>query len=109
MTDPVGILGFNGPYEDNTINGQGICTFSTVESEIPAFAAINALVDSQSSRPANMEGSVREVLGKHTVLKKKKKKEKVFVLNCTFSDSSVWVFNYNQFVVTVATMCSISI
>ena len=57
----------------------------------------------------NMEGSVREVLGKHTVLKKKKKKEKVFVLNCTFSDSSVWVFNYNQFVVTVATMCSISI
>ena len=95
MTDPVGILRFNGPYEDNTINGQGICTFSTVESEIPTFAATSALVDSKSSRPVNMEGSVREVLGKNTVLKKKKIKEKVFVLNCTFSGSSVGVFIIN--------------
>ena len=108
MTDPVGILGFNGPYEDNTINGQGICTFSTVESEIPAFAATSALVDSKSSRPVNMEGSVREVLGKHTVLKKKEEKRKSVCSKLHILGQFCRGL-YNQFVVTVATVCRISI
>ena len=56
----------------------------------------------------NMEGSVREVLGKHTVLKKKEEKRKSVC-------SELQILRQfcrgrcNQFVVTVVTVCRISI
>ncbi len=56
------------PHVHNTVNWQGSCTFGTVESEVPAFAASVTVVDSQGTSKVNMEGCVREVLGEHTVL-----------------------------------------
>jgi len=56
------------PQVHNTVNWKGACTFSTVESEIPAFAAAVTAVDIKNASPVNMEGSVREVLVEQTVL-----------------------------------------
>ena len=52
----------------NTVNGKRSWTFSTVESEVPAFATTLAAMDSKSASPGNMEGCVREVLGEHAIL-----------------------------------------
>ena len=52
----------------DTVNRQGSGTFSTVESEVPAFATICGAMDSKSTSPGHMKSCVREVLGKHTVL-----------------------------------------
>ncbi len=67
------ILSFWFPHVHNTVNWQGSCTFSTVESEIPAFAAIVTAIDSKNTSPVDMEGCVREVLGEHAVLGKIRK------------------------------------
>ena len=72
VSDAVRILRFCSPQVHNTVNWQRSCTFSTVESEIPAFAAPGTASDSKSTSPVNMEGCVREVLGEHTVLNKRK-------------------------------------
>ena len=56
------------PQEHNTVDWKGAWAFSTVESEIPAFAAIITAVDSQSASPVNMERCVREVIGEQTLL-----------------------------------------
>ena len=55
----------------NTVNWQGTWTFSTVESEIPAFTAAGAASESKSSSPGNTERCVGKVLGKHTLLWKR--------------------------------------
>ena len=68
MADAEKILCISLPHVHNTVNWQGSCTFCTVESEIPAFATICALVDSQGTSPVNMEGCVIEVFCEHTVL-----------------------------------------
>ena len=68
MADTVWTLTLCSTQVHTTVNRQGSCTFSTVESEIPAFAAPGTASDSKSSSPGNMEGCVREVLGKQTVL-----------------------------------------
>ena len=52
----------------NTVNWKRTWTFSTVESEIPAFATAVTAGDSKNASPVNMEGSVREVLGEQTLL-----------------------------------------
>ena len=63
-------------HVNNTINWKGPWTFSTIERKIPAFAAVVATGDSKSTSPVNMEGSVREVLGEHTVLYRMENEEK---------------------------------
>ena len=68
MADAVGILRLCFPQEHDTVNWQGSCTFSAVESEIPAFAAPGAAFNSQCTSPVNMEGCVSQVLCEHTVL-----------------------------------------
>jgi len=62
------VLILSGSHVHNTVNWQRSCTFSTVESEIPAFAAAVTAVDSKNASPVNMEGSIREVLGEQTLL-----------------------------------------
>ena len=79
MADTVRILGCSSQV-NNSINGQGSCTFSTVESEIPAFAAIDTACDSKNTSPVNMEGCVWEVLDKHTVLYKRNDYQEVIAL-----------------------------
>ena len=69
MADTVNILILSCPHVHKTINWQRSCTFSAIESEIPAFAAVVTRVDSKNASPIDMEGSVREVLGKQTLLK----------------------------------------
>ena len=69
MANAVNILILSCLHIHNTINWQGSCTFNAVESEIPAFAAAVTGGDSKSASPIDMEGSVREVLGKQTLLK----------------------------------------
>ncbi len=68
IVDAVNILSLCLPHVHKTVNWQGGCTFSTVESEIPAFAAIITASDSKDTSLVNMESCVREVLGEHTVL-----------------------------------------
>ena len=69
MANAVNILILSCFHVQNTINWQRSCTFSTIESEIPAFAAGVTAVDSKNASPIDMEGSVREVLGEQTLLK----------------------------------------
>ena len=68
VVDAVNILTPWSPHVHKTINWQGSCTFSTVESEIPAFAATVTAGDSKNASPVNMEGCVGEVFEEHTVL-----------------------------------------
>ena len=85
MADTVQILSVSLPHVHNTVDWQGSCTFSTVESEIPAFATSCALVDSQGSSPVNMEGCVRKVFGKHTVLCKSNDKKVLIIKQIQFA------------------------
>ena len=68
MSDAVQILTVALPHVHNTINWQRSCTFTTVESKIPAFATRGAFVDPEGTSPVNMEGCVRKVLEENTVL-----------------------------------------
>jgi len=69
MADTMGIqFSTSFPQVHNTVNWKGTCTFSTVECEVPAFAAAVTAVDSKNASAVNMEGSVREVLVEQTVL-----------------------------------------
>ena len=68
IVDTVNILTLWFPHVHKAINWQRRCTFSTVESEIPAFAAAVTVLNPYSTSPVNMEGSVREVLGEQTLL-----------------------------------------
>ena len=74
----------------NTVNWQRSCTFSAVESEIPAFAAIITAIDSKNTSPVNMEGCVREVFSEHAVLGKimieKKERKTNEEITCEFSN-----------------------
>ena len=67
------------PHVHNTVNWLGTWTFSTVESEIPAFAAPVTVVDSKSTSPVNMEGCIREVFGEHTILRKSNDKKETCI------------------------------
>ena len=71
MADTVRIYRTSTTQVHNTVDWQGTWTFSTVESEIPAFTAGGAAIDSKSSSPGNTERCVGKVLGKHTLLRKK--------------------------------------
>ena len=73
MAGTVIILTVSFTHVHNTVNWQGSWTFCTVESEIPAFATTVTALDSKIASPGNMEGCVREVLSKYTVLKKQNK------------------------------------
>ena len=75
MPDAVQILTVALPHVHNTINWQGSCTFSTVESKIPAFATRCTPVDSEGTNPVDMEGRIGEVFGENTVLGKNKKEK----------------------------------
>ena len=55
-------------HVDDSVNGQRSRTLSTIESEVPTFAAAIAGVNSQYTRPVNMKGSIRKVFGENTVL-----------------------------------------
>ena len=68
ISDAVPILTVALPHVHNTVNWQGSCTFSTVESKIPAFATRGASVDPEGTSPVNMEGCVRKVLEENAVL-----------------------------------------
>ena len=57
-------------HVDNSVNGQRSRTLSTIESEVPTFAAVIAAVNTQCTRPVNMKGSIRKILGENTVLQK---------------------------------------
>ena len=71
MADAMGIFTASFIHVHNTVNWKGAWAFSTVESEIPAFAAIITAEDSQSASPVNVYRCVREVFEEHTVLWKK--------------------------------------
>ena len=73
MADAVRILTFHRTQVHNTVNRQGSGTFSTVESEVPAFTAACTPEDSKGTSPGHTESCVREILGEHTVLYKNKK------------------------------------
>ena len=75
MADAMKIFIVSLPHVHNTVNWQGSCTFSTVESKMPAFATRCSLVDSEGTSPVNMEGRIGEVFGENTVLCKNNKKE----------------------------------
>ena len=60
-------------HVDNSVNRQTSRTLSAIESEVPTFAAVIAVVNSQCTRPVNMKGSIRKVFGENTVLQKKTK------------------------------------
>ena len=68
IVDAVNILTLWFSHVHKTIDWQGKCTFSTVESKIPAFTATVTAGDSKNASPVNMEGSVRKVFEEHTVL-----------------------------------------
>ena len=74
ISDAVQILTVALPHVHNTVNWQGSCTFSTVESKIPASTTSCALVDPEGTSPVNMEGCVRKVLEENAVLNRNKKK-----------------------------------
>ena len=60
-------------HVDNSVNRQRSRTLSAIESEVPTFAAVIAVVNSQCTRQVNMKGSIRKVFGENTVLQKKTK------------------------------------
>ena len=65
------------PHVDNSVNGQRTRTLCSIESEVPTFAAGIAAVNSQGTRPVNMKGSIRKVLGKNTFLSNMGTQEKL--------------------------------
>ena len=71
MADTVRILRPSSTQVHNAVNRQGTWTFSTVEGEIPAFAAGGASIDPKGSSPRNEKRCVGEVLAKHTLLCKR--------------------------------------
>ena len=75
IPDAVHVMTVALPHVHNTVNWQGRCTFSSVESKMPASTTIYALVDPQSTSPVNMEGCVRKVLGENTFLNRNKKQQ----------------------------------
>ena len=62
-------------HADNSVNGQGTRTLSAIESEVPTFAAVIAVANSQCTHPVNMKSGIREVFCKDTVLSKMEIKE----------------------------------
>ena len=68
ISDAVQILTVALPHVHNTVNWQGSCTFSTVESKIPAFATRGTPVGPEGTSPVNMEGCVRKILEENAVL-----------------------------------------
>ena len=67
MADTVRILSCPTQVND-TVNWQGTRTFSTIESEIPAFATVATLSYSKYSSPVDMQGGVRKILGEYAFL-----------------------------------------
>ena len=65
-------------HVDNSVNRQRSRTLSAIESEVPTFAAVIAVVNSQCTRPVNMKGSIRKVFGENTVLQQKNKIQKIW-------------------------------
>ena len=70
IVDAVNILTLCLPHVHKTVNWQRGCTFSTVESEIPAFAATVTASNTKYTSPVNMKGCVREFLSENAVLEK---------------------------------------
>ena len=70
MADAMEIFITARPHVHNSVNGQRSRTLSAIESEVPTFAAGIAVEYSQYTRPVNMKGSIRKVLGENTVLQK---------------------------------------
>ena len=70
MADAMEILITARRHVDDSVNGQRGRTLSAIESEVPTFAAVIAVVNSQCTRPVNMKGSIRKVFGENTVLQK---------------------------------------
>ena len=70
MADAMEIFITARRHVDDSVNGQRSRTLSSIESEVPTFAAAIAAVNSQCTRPVNMKGSIRKVLGENTVLQK---------------------------------------
>ena len=68
MADAMKIFISTCPHVDNSVNGQRTRTLGAIESKVPTFAAGIAAVNSQCTRPVNMKGSIRKVLGKNTFL-----------------------------------------
>ena len=77
------------PQEHNTVDWKGPWAFSTVKSEIPAFAAIVTAEDCKKASPVNMERCVREGFEEHTVLWKKKRIANINRKN-DYSDNLSW-------------------
>ena len=77
MADAMKIFISTCLHVDNSINGQRTRTLSAIESEVPTFAAGIAAVNSQCTRPVNMKGSIRKVLGKNTFLSNMGTQEKL--------------------------------
>ena len=76
VADAMGISTIILIHVHNTVNWKRTWTFSTVESEIPAFATTCAIADSKNASPVNMEGCARGVFEEHTVLWEKDDKNK---------------------------------
>ena len=70
MADAMEILITARRHVDDSVNGQRSRALSAIESEVPTFAAVIAVVNSQCTRPVNMKGSIRKVFGENTVLQK---------------------------------------
>ena len=68
MADAMKIFISTCLHVDNSVNGQRTRTLCAIEGEVPTFAAGIAAVNSQCTRPVNMKGSIRKVLGKNTFL-----------------------------------------
>ena len=75
MADAMEILATVFSHADNSVDGQGTRTLSAIESEVPTFAAVIAVVNSQCTRPVNMKSGIRKVFCKDTVLSKMEIKE----------------------------------
>ena len=75
MADAMEIFITARRHVDNSVNRQRSRTLSTIESEVPTFAAGIAVANSQCTRPVNMKGSIRKVFAENTVLQKKKYKK----------------------------------
>ena len=76
VADAMGISTIILIHVHNAVNWKRAWTFSTVESEIPAFATTCAIADSKNASPVNMERCARDVFEEHTVLWEKDDKNK---------------------------------
>ena len=93
MTDAMDTFSTSFPHVHNTVNWKGAWTLSTVESEIPAFAATVTAPDFEIASPVNMERCVREVFEEHAVLWKKKMTK--YTEKSTHSDHDLLILYVN--------------